>query len=96
MHIIRWSLFGTKPNINVGYITSTAGNVMYDGSGLDYETTPLYHLQVSVTAGVDTVGPLSLYVNVTDVNEAPYWQSDPYITGYVFIHRYTTISYNYV
>lgn len=45
----------------------------YDGTGLDFETIPVYTLDISVSAGVDTVGPLTLTVNILDFDEIPYW-----------------------
>ena len=40
-------------------------------SPLDFEMTPSYTLLINVTDGVYVVGPETLEINVTDVNEAP-------------------------
>lgn len=58
---------------DIVYVLYAGGVVAYNGAGLDFETTPVYTLDISVYAGVDTVGPLTLTVNVLDFDEIPYW-----------------------
>jgi len=66
-----WTIAGGNADGVLAIDPNTGEIFVADNTNLDFETTPVYTLTVTVSDGINTSAPETVFINTDNVNEAP-------------------------